>query len=111
IRRLGVGEGLPEQVDGLAEGADGRMWASATNAIVRIDPDTLHSRVLGPADGIQESEFWTGAAATGPDGTIFFARTQAVTVIAPEASAEWTYAPPLAVEAITVGGRRVPLGA
>lgn len=100
-----------ENIAGLAVGADGQIWASATNALLRIDPDTFHARVFGPAEGVQETEFWTRAVATAPDGTIFFAGTYAVTVIAPGASAEWTYAPPLAITALRAGGRAVRSGA
>ncbi|HEY6137827.1 MAG TPA: diguanylate cyclase [Thermoanaerobaculia bacterium] len=100
-----------QNIAGLALGADGQIWASATNALLRIDPDTFRARVFGPAEGVQETEFWTRAVATAPDGTIFFAGTYAVTVIAPGASAEWTYAPPLAITALRAGGRDVPRGA
>lgn len=105
VRHLGVAEGLPEHFDSLAEGADGRIWSSATNALASIDPDTLRARVFGPAEGIQETEFWAGAVATSRDGTIFFAGTRAVAAIAPGASADWGYSPPLAITALKVGER------
>lgn len=102
VRRLDT---LPRNIAGLAVGADGQIWASATNALLRIDPDTFRARVFGPAEGVQETEFWTRAVATAPDGTIVFAGTQSVTVIAPGANAEWTYAPPLAITALRAGRR------
>jgi len=110
IRRLGAGEGLPEHVDGLAEGAGGEIWASVTNALARIDPVSFRARILGTAEGVQETEFWTGGVATARDGTIFFAGTHAVAAIAPDASAEWAYSPPLAITALTLGERPVPAG-
>jgi diguanylate cyclase (GGDEF)-like protein len=97
VRRLGQDV---QNVAGLALGADGSIWAGTTNSVVRIDPDTFQARVLGPADGVQETEFWTRGAAKAPDGTIFFAGTYAVTVIAPGARAEWHYAPPVVVTAL-----------
>ncbi|HEV2721942.1 MAG TPA: diguanylate cyclase [Thermoanaerobaculia bacterium] len=103
VRRLGF-----ENIAGLAEGVDGSIWASATNALLRIDPDDFRARILGPAEGVQETEFWTRGVATAADGTIFFAGTTAVTVIAPGAAAEWSYRPPIAVTALRVGQRAVP---
>ena len=111
VRRLGAADGIPEDVDGLAMGAGGEIWASATRALARIDPETLRTRVFGPPEGVQESEFWAGAVAGSPDGTIFFAGTQAVTVIAPGASAPWLYAPPVAITALRLGGRSAPIRA
>lgn len=108
IRRLGRSDGVPENVDGLAAGLDGAIWASASNAIARIDPQTFRARSIGPAEGVQETEFWTRGVSQAPDGTIFFAGTYAVTVIAPGAKAQWTYAPPLAVTALKIGNRSVP---
>ncbi len=109
-RRVGAAEGLPENVDGLAAGADGRLWASATSALVSIDPETLAVRLVGAAEGVQETEFWTRAVSAAADGTIFFAGTYAVTVIAPGASADWSYEPPVVATALRVGGRAVPVG-
>ncbi|HET9795961.1 MAG TPA: diguanylate cyclase [Thermoanaerobaculia bacterium] len=110
VRRLGDAEGLPEHVDGLAQGADGKIWASATNVLARIDPETFRTRILGPADGIDETEFWTGAVAAARDGTIFFAGTRAVAAIEPGASSEWSYSPPVAITELTLGGRSVTAG-
>jgi diguanylate cyclase (GGDEF)-like protein len=105
VRRAGEAVGLPDGIGGLAEGSDGRIWATATHDLVTIDPETFGARVLGPADGVQETEFWSGAVATGRDGTIFFAGTSAVTAVAPGANAEWSYSPPLAVTAVRTSGR------
>ena len=108
LRRLGADQGLPERVAALAAGADGRVWASLTNEVASIDPDSLRARLLGPADGVAETEFWGGSAAASTSGTLAFAGTSAVTVLAPGAGAEWRYAPPLVVTALRIGGRAVP---
>jgi len=58
FRRIGLADGLPhENVDALAEDARGRIWASTDKGIALIDPDTLHARALGLADGVSESAF------------------------------------------------------
>lgn len=109
IRHLTVADGLPhENVDGLAEDADGRIWASTDRGIALIDPDTLHARALGQADGVSEGAYWAGAVSSAADGTIFFGGLEGVSVIAPDASSDWTYAPPLVVSALQLGRRNVP---
>lgn len=105
IRRLGSAEGAPENVAALALGVDGSIWASATNSVSRIDANDLHTHSFGSAEGVQETEFWTRAVSTAQDGTIFFAGTSAITVIAPAASASWTYASPVAITALKAGER------
>jgi diguanylate cyclase (GGDEF)-like protein len=109
IRRLGLIDGLPhENVDGLAEDAQGRIWASTDKGIALIDPDTLHVRALGPADGVSDNAFWAGAVSRGSDGTIFFGGLDGITVIAPGASSPWSYAPPIVATALAVGRHSMP---
>ena len=107
LRRLGRAEGLPENVSALAEGPDGSMWASVTGSLAHIDPNSFGVHILGMAEGVQETEFWTRGVTTASDGTIFFAGTHAVTVIAPDALVEWNYAPPVAITALNAGGKTI----
>jgi diguanylate cyclase (GGDEF)-like protein len=109
FRRIGVADGMPhENVDGLAEDARGRIWASTDRGIALIDPDTLHARALGLADGISEGAFWAGTVSQAADGTIFFGGLDGIAMIAPNASSDWTYAPPVVVSALVLGRRNVP---
>jgi diguanylate cyclase (GGDEF)-like protein len=106
VRRVPNSENLAE----IAEGTDGHLWAGAPNVLMNIDPDTFRARTLGPADGVQEREFWTRAVTASPDGTLFFAGADGVTVIAPDASAEWTYAPPVVVTSTRATSINLPAG-
>lgn len=104
IRRIGLADGMPhENVDGLAEDARGRMWASTDRGIALIDPDTLHARGLGLADGVSEGAYWAGTVSQAADGTIFFGGLDGITVIGARASSPWNYAPPLVVSALQLG--------
>ena len=112
IRRLGLADGLPhENVDGLAEDAHGRIWASTDRGLALIDPDTLHARALGPADGVSDGAFWAGTVSEAQDGTIFFGGLKGVTVVAPDASSAWTYEPPVVVSTLQVGRRTISANA
>jgi diguanylate cyclase (GGDEF)-like protein len=109
IRHITVAEGLPhENVDGLAEDAGGQVWASTDRGIARIDPDTLRAQALGQADGVSEGAHWAGAVSRADDGTIFFGGLEAISIVAPGASSDWAYAPPIVVSALKLGRRDVP---
>jgi diguanylate cyclase (GGDEF)-like protein len=109
IHRIGLADGMPhENVDGLAEDARGRIWASTDKGIALIDPDTLHARGLGLADGVSEGAYWAGTSSQSADGTIFFGGLDGVTVVGTDASSPWNYAPPLVVSALQFGRRSVP---
>jgi diguanylate cyclase (GGDEF)-like protein len=111
VRHIGLADGMPhENVDGLAEDALGRIWASTDKGIALIDPDTLRARGLGLADGVSAGAFWAGTASQSADGTIFFGGLEGITVVAPGASSAWSYAPPLVVSALQLGRRSVPAG-
>ena len=109
VRHLSVADGLPhENVDGLAEDAQGRIWASTDKGIALIDPDTLRARGLGLADGVSEGAYWAATVTQSTDGTIFFGGLEGIAIVEPGASSPWTYAPPLVVSALHVGRRNIP---
>jgi len=111
IRHVGLAEGMPhENVDGLAEDAAGRIWASTDKGIAVIDPDTLEARGLGRADGVSDGAYWAGTVSQSADGTIFFGGLEGITIVAPGASSAWTYTPPLVVSTLQLGRRTVPAG-
>jgi diguanylate cyclase (GGDEF)-like protein len=109
IRHVGVADGLPhENVDALAEDAGGTIWASTDKGIAQIDPDTLRARGFGLADGVSEGAFWAATVSQSGNGTMFFGGLDGITVVAPGAASEWSYAPPLVVSALELGRRSVP---
>jgi diguanylate cyclase (GGDEF)-like protein len=109
FHRIGVAEGMPhENVDGLAEDSRGRIWASTDRGIALIDPNALRARALGLADGLTDGAFWAGSMTRGTDGTMFFGGLDGITVIAPDATSTWDYAPPVVVTALRVGHKNVP---
>jgi diguanylate cyclase (GGDEF)-like protein len=106
VKHLGRADGLPnENVDGLAQGAPGRIWASTDQRLAAIDTRTLRARTFGLADGTSDYGYWGGGVAQSEDGTMFFAGGDGVTVIAPHAAAPWTYVPPIVLTEVKAGGR------
>jgi diguanylate cyclase (GGDEF)-like protein len=102
-------DGMPhENVDGLMLGNDGRIWASTDAGIAAIDPQTLHVRAYGLADGVDDGAYWAGTADKFADGTIVFGSTDGVTLISPHASSRWNYAPPIVASALEIARRFVP---
>ena len=109
FRFLGIADGLPhENVDGLAEGTDGRIWASTDKGIAAIDPVTLHARAFGAADGISDGAYWAGSVSKAVDGTMFFGGIDGVAVVSPDAGSLWINEPPVVISALHVGRRAVP---
>mgnify|MGYP001290746354 CR=1 FL=1 len=110
VRRLDRSSGLPnDDIDALALDARGNIWVSTNNGIARIDPVTLRIRALGLADGAPSDEY-SSFAAQAPDGTIFFGGLRTITVIAPDANSPWSYAPPVLLTALKVGGKSAAIG-
>ncbi|HEY1976668.1 MAG TPA: diguanylate cyclase [Candidatus Baltobacteraceae bacterium] len=109
VRHMDQSDGVPGNVDGLTVDANGTVWASAPGSMVRIDPQRMRGLPLGPPVSIAESEFWSRSVARANDGTSFFAGMYAVTIVTPNASATWHYAPPVAITALRTGDRTVPV--
>lgn len=108
---VGVADGMPhENVDGLAEDARGRIWASTDKGIALIDPDTLHARALGIADGVSDGGYWAGSVSRATDGTMFFGGLDGVTIVAPDAESAWDHTPPVVVSTLQVGRKTIPAG-
>jgi signal transduction histidine kinase/ligand-binding sensor domain-containing protein len=107
VRRLDRSSGLPDDdIDGLAIDPRGDIWVSTNNGVSRIDPVTFRIRALGLADGAP-SDVYSAFATKAPDGTIFFGGLRSITVIAPNASSPWNYAPPVVLTALKAGGNNV----
>ena len=73
FRRYGIGDGLPDDtVDCMLEDARGDIWFSTNLGIGRLNPKTGAIRSYSLADGLQGSEYNTGACLRTADGKLLF---------------------------------------
>jgi signal transduction histidine kinase/ligand-binding sensor domain-containing protein/CheY-like chemotaxis protein len=65
--------GMPSKVVyGIESDAEGRLWLSTNDGLVRLDPRTRSTRVFHEAHGLQAEDFNFNAHYRGRDGTLYF---------------------------------------
>jgi diguanylate cyclase (GGDEF)-like protein len=106
-RLIGVGDGLPSQnVLFIVEDAEGMMWAGTTRGVARISAVGQVERVFTAADGLSSSEAAEGAATLAHDGRIWLGMASGVTIVDTRQLRTNPYPPLLAIEALSVNGKR-----
>lgn len=77
------------------------LWLGTNQGLVRFDPQTEQARRFGSGDGVQNTEFNRRAAARAPDGTVYIAGLQGLTVFDPAAIRNNPYVPPVVITGMT----------
>ncbi|TWB44428.1 sensor histidine kinase [Nitrospirillum pindoramense] len=109
FRVLDRQNGLPGlRINNLTYDGHDHVWATTADELVSIDVGSLAVRVLGPAENALIRRYWENASAVTPDGKLLFAGDGGMTVVSPDAIADWRFAPPLAVTDVRVGTQSVP---
>lgn len=73
FRRYGVRDGLPDTtINCMLEDAGGKIWISTNLGIARLDPATDLVRGFNGTDGLQGSEYNSGACLHTADGQLLF---------------------------------------
>jgi diguanylate cyclase (GGDEF)-like protein/PAS domain S-box-containing protein len=73
FQRYGLDEGLPDNtIDCMLEDASGDIWFSTNLGIGRLDPKTGAIRNFGASDGLQGSEYNSGACLRTREGRLLF---------------------------------------
>jgi signal transduction histidine kinase/ligand-binding sensor domain-containing protein/DNA-binding response OmpR family regulator len=86
----------------------GALWLSTNHGLVRFDPESMASRVYGIDRGIQSLEFNYRAAATGPDGEVFFGGVAGLTMFHPERISDNSIPPKVVITHVDVMLRDSP---
>jgi ligand-binding sensor domain-containing protein/signal transduction histidine kinase len=108
-------EGLPNNiVRGIAEDRLGRLWISTNKGLTVMtlpqnDNQTPQFRTYTNSDGLQSSEFNTGAVAQGAGGRLYFGGVVGLNEIQSDGVQDNPYVPPVYITAFKVFNRSVAL--
>ena len=111
FQTIGLAQGLSsDKVNAVLADDRGRLWASLSNGVARIDGDTREVANLGTRDGLHIASYVNVAAARAPGGELLFGGLGGLTVI----RTHWQPLPsataPLAVTNAVVNGVAMPFG-
>lgn len=111
FQTIGLAQGLSsDKVNAVLADDRGRLWASLSNGVARIDGDTHEVANLGTRDGLHIASYVNIAAARAPGGELLFGGLGGLTVIRPH----WLLLPsataPLAITHAVVNGVALPFG-
>ncbi len=98
-------EGVPAEVKGILEDAEGNLWLSTNQGIVQFNPET--ERVMKQyhtSDGLQGEVFLDGSALKTREGEMWFGGTNGVNRFSPEHIVTNQYKPPIVITSLTQGG-------
>lgn len=112
FKTIGPAQGLgSDKVDALLSDHRGTIWASLSNGISRVDPDTGLARTLGLRDGLHVASYIHTAAAITAQGALLFGGLGGLTVIRPQWQAPSMGTALLAITDAVVNGKLIPFGA
>ena len=111
-RRIGGDQGLPDDnVNSMAEDAEGRLWVSTENGLAMLDTGSWQARALRRAEGVVFLSYWTNAVTRTAAGELLFGASGGLTLVRPQVLPDWDYRPPVVASDVRVGDRPVTLPA
>ncbi|MCQ2203742.1 MAG: response regulator [Bacteroidales bacterium] len=87
--------------------ANGHLWASTRNGIIRIDPKTTNVSYFYEQDGIETSEFGYRSSYRSSDGQLFFGGTDGITFFTPGIISNKRQQPIIRLVDFYINGQRV----
>src|SRR5690606_21790897 len=100
-------EALP--IGAVQEDAHGRLWASMTNGISRLDPDKGEYKHYTAKDGLLDGTYFVGSSARGPDGRLHFGGVDGINSFVPDAIRDNPYPPLVRITDFFVLNKSRPL--
>lgn len=109
VRAYTVQDGLPSNIIySILEDLKGNLWLGTHRGLCRFDPRTGTTRTYREEDGIQHSEFNTGARMILPDGRLIFGGVEGFTIFHPDRITDLFKPPAIAFTRILVSGEDYP---
>ncbi|HVV96187.1 MAG TPA: EAL domain-containing protein [Rhodanobacteraceae bacterium] len=103
-------DGLPNgTILAIGEDAMGRLWLSSNKGLAAFDRSNQTFRAYGASDGLQSTEFNSGAFAPLRDGRLAFGGVDGLTLFSPQAIVASRYPAPVVFTDVDIGntGRHV----
>ncbi len=111
FRTIGMAQGLSsDKIIAVLPDDQDQVWASLSDGVARIDPDTGKVANLGARDGLHITSYVNSAAARAPGGELLFGGLGGLTVIRPHWQPPPTPPAPLAITGATINGNPMPFG-
>ncbi len=108
--RYTLKDGLPSDViKGMLEDGKGNLWLSTNKGISRFNPQQKNFRNYDVNDGLQVEEFNRNACYKAPDGTLFFAGTNGISMFHPDSLRENPFVPPVIITDFQIFNKSVGL--
>jgi signal transduction histidine kinase/ligand-binding sensor domain-containing protein len=92
----------------LLQDDSGDVWVGTDRGLVRIDPETFVSRLIGRGDGAAISAYALAAALRTSSGDLMFGGQGGITLVRPRWHPPTVAPPPVVITRIAVGHREVP---
>ncbi len=104
--RYTTDDGLPNNVVyGILGDKTGRLWITTNRGMARLDPGSGGIRIFDVSDGLQGSEFATGAYHMGRGGVMFVGGVSGFSSFHPDSIKESTFIPPAVITSVRILGR------
>jgi diguanylate cyclase (GGDEF)-like protein/PAS domain S-box-containing protein len=101
-------DGLPNgTIYAISEDAMGRLWLSTNRGLAAFDRSTETFRTFDVSDGLESTEFNSGASALLRDGRIAFGAADGLTLFAPQAIVASRFPAPVVFTDVFVGNTRL----
>ncbi|MEN3275796.1 MAG: hypothetical protein V7631_1586 [Massilia sp.] len=92
-------------IGAVLEDRQGRLWASMTNGISRLDPASGRYRHYTARDGLLDGTYFVGSAASGPDGQLHFGGVNGISSFLPDAIRDNPFPPTVRITDFLVSNR------
>lgn len=96
-------------IGAVLEDAQGKLWASMTKGISRLDPDSGRYKHYTAKDGLLDGTYFVGSSARGPDGRLHFGGVNGISSFLPDAIRDNPYPPVVRITDFLVSYKSRPL--